>query len=84
MHIESPRTQAYQSDLMLRALRAVLRDENASFRSPQQEAAVRAAELKKAPSSNSADGRWKKPTLYGSGNAVWLWCNYRGSAICGA
>ncbi|RFU71790.1 recq family helicase, partial [Trichoderma arundinaceum] len=49
MHLEKPRLGSGQDQVILKALQAVLRDDHARFRTPQQEEAVRMAAAKETP-----------------------------------
>jgi superfamily II DNA helicase RecQ len=49
LHLEKPNSEASKDQLILQALRTVLRDEHAQFRTAQQEEAVRLAAAKETP-----------------------------------
>jgi superfamily II DNA helicase RecQ len=49
LHLEKPGSEARKDQLILKALRTVLRDDYAQFRTPQQEEAVRLAAAKETP-----------------------------------
>jgi superfamily II DNA helicase RecQ len=49
MHLAKPDSEAGEDQLILNALRTVLRDDHAQFRTPQQEEAVRLATAKQTP-----------------------------------